>query len=414
MAEQEGEQVKPTFNFAKGVIANEAQELGNLVEAMKQNAKSTPAANIPAPTPQNNTSIAEKKDGSAPEEPKEPIQDKSELDTPLEEPKVEPAKDKKGKKGKKEEKSELPEIVDSEGKKVEIPTIDEGSDEFLESIGAQEKKEEPVIEGSKTTKETKGKKTAEIPKEVTEKLSFLEQENKLLKTDPAYAIAKELIGKGKDGIKELMNKFDLTDYDKLSAKEIYEIDLKNQGLEGEDLKSELSDFEDLSPAKQKLTTNPMRAKLKEQADEKLKSISNAPTEKQVREFTKFQQEASENALAALDERCEKIATKGYNGWKPNEEDLGIIRESVMNHTRVSQDGKSYDVDSSIEEAVWMNKDIRNKILKHSFQLGKYKGYEDWIQKRIRVNPNDHIPGSQGGKPTYSFNNTVKPAQNGQN
>lgn len=413
----EKEEQQP-YSFRKGAIATtEVEAFSNLAEQMIKNAKPNPPVDVPAPpnkTEPTNIATPEKKDGEGDAE-KEKVQDKSEMEIPAEQPKVEDKKAKKGgKKGKEEPKAELPEIVDGEGNKVDMQSFsEEDNDNFLELIG--EKKE--VKDAVDVQKDTKNKETkVALSKEAKERIDFLEAENKTLKSDPAYAIAKELIGKGKDGVKELMNKFDLTDYDKLSNKDIYEIDLKGQGLEGEELKEALEEFESLPTYKQKTTTNPLRSKLKEGADEKLKSISNVPSEKTIREQVKYQQEAADNALAALDERFEKIATKGYNGWKPKEEDLAIIRDGVMNNTVVAQkDGKPYyDVDASIEQSIWMNPQIRNKILKYANELGRFKGYDDFISERIRVNPKEHIAGSQGGKPTYSFNNTVKPAQNGSN
>jgi len=413
MADEQG---APKFDFSKGVVGNEAKSFEALAASLKQTASPNPPAAIippvvtpPAPEPK----VEAKKEEAPKEEEKKQVASEIELPEAIAEPKP---KEKKGKK-KEETKEELPNIVDSKGNKVELTSYSEQDrDSFLESIGIKPEPEVELGSKEKVVKDTKNnKKDAALPKDVVEKLSLLETENKQLKNDPAYNLAKELIGKDKDGIRELVKKFDFTDYKSLSPKDIYTLDLKEQGIEGEELESAIAEFEELPQYKQKLTTNPLRSKFQERADESLKIASNAPTEKQLKEYAKIQREAADNALASLDELTEKVATKGYYGWKPNEEDLNIIREGVLKNTIVSEDGRSYDVNKSWEQSVWGNPEIRNKIIKHSYEIGKFSGYEDFIKERIRVNPKDHIPGSQGGTPaTYSFNKSVTPAPNGQN
>jgi len=340
-----------------------------------------------------------------------PAQLRSEIDEPKKEVKTKPKVE-----NKKEEKQEAKTIkvvkTTDDGKESEsdIPVIEESErSDFLSQI--EEPKEEPAAE-VKTKSKTK-EKPVSLPKEVEEELSILRE----IAKSEEYRLAKEFRAKGKKGAKEFAKQFDSPDFNSMTPPQVWEINLKNQGIEGDDLKELMDEFNDLSPAKQKIATNPIKAALQKESDENVRNLLSEPSEAQIQAFQKVQQEAAGEAVQKLDEMIEKTFSKGYFGYKPTREELEEIKDAVMNNENtLAADGKSYDVVPAFHRAIRNNDKVFKKMLKKSYEYGKYDGYDEFIKGRIRVDKNDFTrssvtaSGKQEGFSAYmATKQVVKPS-----
>ncbi len=149
------------------------------------------------------------------------------------------------------------------------PKLDELGDKVKADAAPVEKdwweKEEPKADTTeKGRDETK-------QKELNDKLARLAELETLL-ADPeteAFVSAKKL-GKG---IKDFYNEVVGTDYDSLSPEALYELKLKRNGLQGEELEEEIAAFATLRPGEKRIQTNDIKAQLKAQQSENLKKFS---------------------------------------------------------------------------------------------------------------------------------------------
>ncbi len=398
---------EPQFDFGKGVVTNESQQLSDIATTLKEIQKPTPQveAQTPAPVITDKKEDGEKK----PEGEKVELQVKSEIDKP----EVIVEKAAKGK-GKKQEADKKPEVViakDKQGKEVPIKQFSQEQIDRLDNSIAEDepaekikdKSEVVLADAEKAEKQPKSKAT-ELPKDIQERLERLAILESIVET-PAYALAEKLTKEGKTNVKDIIKDFDLNDYDSLSNKDVYKISLEQQGITGDELIEALDEFESLPAYKQKIETNPIRSKLKDAANEKNNIFSSQTTKEQIREFTKIQKQAASDGMNRLNELVEKTVTEGYFGFPVSKEDLEVVRNEVLNNTVIAADGKSYDVDATFTRAI-NHPSIVRKAIKYAREVGRFEGYEDFIKERIRVDKNDFVQGQQGGKSEYVFSADV--------
>ena len=388
--------------MAENILSSLPKDTFNSLGAALAKEKGIDPAAIPPVTP--TIPDPNKKEETPAEE--KPVQIKSEMDNPESkgEDKKEDKKEKKSDKKNKillKGKNDKGEDTETEVKEIPQTEIDEFN-EFIKDVkpaNDEKPKAEQIAAENKSGK--KEKKESVIPKEIEDELTAYRNTF----DSPVFKAVKQFVDSGKNDIKEFVKQFDFPDYDSLTPEQVYEISLKNQGIEGDDLTEAMDEFNDYPAYKKKTTTNPIRSMLKKEADEKTKNLLHTPDPEKIKEFADFQKKAATQAINDLDERITEAATKGYKGYKLDEDEQQMIRDEVMANAIISPDGKSYDIAASFHRAVRTNDKIFSKMLFRAKEIGKYEAYEDLIKDRIRVDKNDYAVGSQSGGGSKSFEDT---------
>ena len=190
--------------------------------------------------------------------------------------------------------------LDSEGKPIVEPRLDDKGNPIVEP----EKKRKGVKEIAKPffKKEEKIVESGEVPEPV--KLKYSEYETQIaglkkIAEDPDVQIILEAKKSGKDifGILKEVQGIDPATY---SLEQLHEIELKNQGITGDDFEEAMDDFRALKPYQQKALTNPVKNKLESEINSKKESFLSklkegtqqdaAENQRQVALYTKTQQE----------------------------------------------------------------------------------------------------------------------------
>lgn len=166
------------------------------------------------------------------------------------------------------------EVLKAEAPKVEVPKVDPKPIEKAEEKPVEEKPTRKKIkEVAKPFFETKEKiveKQEEIPDTIKPKLAEYEKqiaEYKKIAEDRDVQIILEAKKSGKD-IFGILKEVQGDDPSKYTLAELKEMELKEQGLEGDDLAEALEDFNDKKPYLQKAETNSYRKKLEAAQEEK--------------------------------------------------------------------------------------------------------------------------------------------------
>ncbi len=341
-------------------------------------------------------------DDDAPSE-KVVIQEKSEIDAPEQ---VKPPQAKKGTEVKKEEGEAPASTITAE--QINAARKLEGK----EPLEVEQPADQSVIETPAPAKVP----VAEIPKDVTEKLSALEAEKRTIiaERDAARRIADNPLVKkvlevaGEDGdIRKLVSQFDLTDYDSLSDEQIFELELKSKGLDEAGFDEAMDEFRNQTAYKKKNEIKNIREAFKASADEKNKTFLSASSK--TPEQVKYDQDQQQKAVSSLIELTKTLADKGYYGiFVPTADDIETVRDYALNNpVVVNQDGKqSYDMGKTVENALWANPSLRSKFLSAFGDIKVQEGYEKKIKERTRVSMQDFVPGNHSNQ-KQTFSDAIK-------
>jgi hypothetical protein len=288
------------------------------------------------------------------EEKKEPV---------AENPKAEP---------KAEEKVELKVVPKEEPIK-----INEDNKEYLEWLNGEEK---PVIETKIENKQE------EKPKEddaVTTYKKKAEAYDRVL----SNPVAKTVVDALEAGVPfdEITKNINGINYDKMSEEDIYKIQLNKLGITDQaELEEELALFNEKRKVEKLSIINPIKAELKKEQDEKLKTFTNpykAQSDKHTNMITKGQEQ--------LSEKIKNMTGKKYLGLLLIEPEMAKkIQDDVTEHAFYNSDKSGFDIERSVRVAV-VDRYLK-PLLKASNEMYKSIGYDEALSQRQRPSRNDTV------------------------
>jgi len=257
--------------------------------------------------------------------------------------------------------------------------------------------------------------TTHITKEYEELKAKATQYEEKLK-HPMVEAMTAFIEAGGEDFTDFAKQIGILDTANLSVEEMYRMEAKALGFEGEELEEavqeSLSDFEGLTKIQKKQKEVELRDKHKPKTSEKLTAFTKKITEER-QKLIEQDNQASAKAVADLEKVTSSMIDKQYKGLLLTKEMIDRVKDVVptlapMIQMRDAQGNLTgYDVKRGVNLAILEL--YEKQLLKSTYNLGRVAAAEEFWSERNRVTPNNtQVAGPQ--TPGVTKEENVKTAQ----
>jgi len=248
-------------------------------------------------------------------------------------------------------------------------------------------------EGSefKATKAAPVDKEKEADDKIKELLEIQRKYNELI-SDPIISGVAEFRRSGGEDISEFASKVSIPSFEGKSDEDKYSFYLKTTepDISEDDLEEAIADFESLPAVERRAKLKTVDAEINKLKEGKLKSYQTSAKEKdETRKAQEiFFQEKTQEGIKVLDQTLTEMKGTQAYGYELTPDDITAIHEYSLSRTAIKKDEKGnfagFDIDKTIDEALFLIPTIRRKILLENLNLGKRLGEEAAIEKRKRA------------------------------
>lgn len=232
-------------------------------------------------------------------------------------------------------------------------------------------------------------------KEADEKIKTLlevESQYKEITSDPFIAAIIDWRKSGGEDINEFANKVGIPSFDGKSEEEKYSFYLKatDPTISEDDMEEAIADFSSLPAVERRAKLKAADAEIAKVKEEKLKTFKGSSKEKEEARKAQeaFRNEKINEGVKVLDLTLAEMKDKEVYGYKLTPSDVAQIHEFSLARTAIKTDDKGnfagFDIDKTIDEALFLIPSLRRKILLENLNLGKQLGAEAEIAKRKRA------------------------------
>lgn len=218
------------------------------------------------------------------------------------------------------------------------------------------------------------------------KKQLLEAEARIkeYQSDPTVLAILEAKKSGKE-VTEVLKEIIGVDYDKMSAEEIYSLDLKNKGFSEDEIQEALEMFNEKSNVQKKLETLNLKEKFKAAQNDKLKQYESQVMKQEVatpqespRERNFKQAESDLNALTTLD-------GKEYLGVTLTKDIIESVKDAISNKFVIGDEEKGFDINASFDHH--FKAMYTPLIVKANVQKAKTESKESVLNEITRADKN---------------------------
>lgn len=287
-----------------------------------------------------------------------------------------------------EAKQEVPSQTETVEVKTEAPQNIEKSDkqEVKTEVVKSETKEEDRPWYEKDDYVVESPKKQELSEAELLKKQLLEAEARIkeYQSDPTVLAILEAKKSGKE-VTEVLKELVGVDYDKMSAEEIYSLDLKNKGFSEDEIQEALELFNEKSNVQKKLETVNLKEKFKAEQRDKLKQYESQITKQEVNQPTESprernfkQAEQDMNALTTLD-------GKEYLGVTLTKDIIESVKDAIANKFVIGDEENGFDINASFDHH--FKAMYTPLIVKANVQKAKTESKESVLNEITRADKN---------------------------